>query len=200
MNIGPKYLAARRTAARSTMPGLPAALLIAALAVMLFPATARSHPQTRDGFYIGLGMASGSAAVDFGGNNDDRETGYAGSFRFGWTVNPKFALGLESNSWVKVNDEAAASIGSVTVAGSFFPAEGLVLRGGLGGGYLGEADEGLGGSGGFAYSLGATYEFRVLRTLAIGPQIDYTHVSLENDASANFYNFGLALNWYFIPK
>ena len=203
MSTGPKLLAARRSHTHSWIQGLHAAVLIAALGVTLLPTTASCHPQTRQGFFIGLGLASGSAAVDFGGGSTDRESGVGGSFRLGWTVNPKFAVGLENNSWFKSDAVSAATLGAMTVAGSFFPAEGLVLRGGLGGGYEGEAGDGLGGSAGFAWTLGTAYEFRVTRSFALGPQIDYTHVSLDtadSGASANYYNIGLSLNWYFIPN
>jgi len=69
----------------------------------------------------------------------------------------------------------------------------------LGGGYEGEAGDGLGGSAGFAWTLGAAYEFRVTRSFALGPQIDYTRMNLEF-ADADYYNIGLSMNWYFIPK
>jgi hypothetical protein len=177
-----------------------AAVSITALGLLLLPVTAwAGHPQTREGFYIGLGLASSSAALVFDGESTDRESGTGGSFRLGWTLNPKFAIGLETNSWFKSQDEVAATLGAVTVAGSFFPAEGLVLRGGLGGGYEGEAGEGLGGSAGFAYTLGTAYEFRLTRSFALGPQIDYTHLSTEF-FDANYYNIGVSMNWYFIPK
>jgi hypothetical protein len=106
---------------------------------------------------------------------------------------------MENNSWFKSEEGSAVTLGAVTLAGSFFPAEGLVLRAGLGEGYEGAAGEGLGGDAGFAYSVGAAYEFRLTRSFALGPQIDYTHMSLEF-ADANYYNIGLSMNWYFIPK
>jgi hypothetical protein len=201
MNTGPKHFPARRRPDRpSWIQGFHAAVSITALVVMLMPTTAWSHPQTRQGFFIGLGLASGSAAVGLGeGVSSDRESGTGGSFRMGWTLNPKFALGLENNSWFKSDESGAATLGAVTVAGSFFPAEGLVLRAGLGGGYEGEASDGVGGSAGFAWTLGAAYEFRVTRSFALGPQIDYTRMNLEF-ADADYYNIGLSMNWYFIPK
>ena len=199
MNTGPKPFAARRTHTRSWIQGIHAAVVITSLGAMLLPTTAWGHPQTREGFFIGLGLAKGSAGFDFGSGSSDREGGSGGSFRFGWAVNPKFGLGLENNSWFTANDVAVGAIGVTTVAASFFPAEGLVLRGGLGAGYEGAAGEGLAGDAGFGWTIGTAYEFRVARSFAIGPQIDYTHVDLSS-ASANFYNIGLSMNWYFIPK
>jgi hypothetical protein len=195
MNTGPNCFRAPNTPWRHR---LHTAVAIAAFAMML-PAMAWAHPQTRQGFFIGLGLASGSAALDFGSGSTDRESGSGGSFRLGWTVNPKFALGLENNSWFTSNDVAVATLGVTTIAATFFPAEGLVLRGGLGGGYEGAAGDGLGGDAGFAYTVGAAYEFRVMRSFAIGPQIDYSHMTLSS-ADGNFYNIGLSMNWYFIPK
>jgi len=199
MNTQPRHRAVYRGSKTHAWLGASYAGLILSLGVMLLPTTARAHPQTRDGFFIGLGLATGSAAVDFGSGSTDRESGSGGSFRLGWTVNPKFALGLENNSWFTSSDEAVAAMGATTFAASFFPAEGLVLRGGVGLGYEGEASDGLGGAGGFAWTVGTAYEFRVTRSFAIGPQIDYTRLSLDN-IDANYYNVGVSLNWYFIPK
>src|SRR5436190_15093776 len=186
MNTGPKCFPVRRRAEHpSWIKAFHTAVLVAALGVMLLPmllpTTASAHPQTREGFFIGLGLASGSAALDFGdGSTTDRESGLGGSFRMGWTVNPKFAIGMENNSWFKSQEGSSTTFGAVTLAASVFPAEGLVLRGGLGGGYEGAAGDGLAGDAGFAWTLGAAYEFRVTQSFALGPQIDYSHVGLES--------------------
>jgi hypothetical protein len=143
-------------------------------------------------------------AQTFNGVSSDRIGGSGGTFRFGWVVNPKFALGLENNMCVTSDASIALAVGTSTFAASFFPAEGLVLRGGVGAGYEGAAGEsgygaGFGADAGLGWTAGAAYEFRVARTFAIGPQIDYSHVSFTN-ADLSYVNIGLSMNWYFIPN
>lgn len=148
---------------------------------------------------MGLGLARGSMAQTSQGVSTDRESGSGGTFRLGYAINPKFALGLENNSWFKSYPNAIVAFGTSTVAVSFFPAQGLVLRGGIGAGYGGGAGDGLSGEVGVGWTAGTAYEFRVARSFAIGPQIDYAHVSFEFD-EINYVNVGLSMNWYFIPR
>lgn len=174
-------------------------MAIIALGTILLPATAGAHPDTRQGFFIGLGLAKGSMAQTSGGASTDRMSGSGGSFRLGYAINPTFALGLENNSWFTSDDSGIAALGTSTVAASFFPVRGLVLRGGVGAGYGGAAGDGLAGEVGFGWTAGAAYEFRVARSFAIGPQIDYAHMGFQYVAD-NYVNVGLSMNWYFIPQ
>ncbi len=173
--------------------------VLGALAALLAPTTAKAHPQTRGGFYVGLDLARGSAAVTTSSFNSTREGGWGGGFRLGYAPNPKFALGLESNTWVEVAEGSAVTLGTVTAAVSVFPAEGLVLRAGAGMGDAAGAGGGLSGEVGSGWMLGAGYEFRIARSFSIGPQIHYNAVNLQ-DADFNFFNVGFATTWYFIPS
>jgi hypothetical protein len=47
--------------------------------------------------------------------------------------------------------------------------------------------------------MGAAYDFRIRRTFSIGPQIDYSWMTLS-DFDANYVNFGLSFDWHFIGK
>ncbi len=172
--------------------------VIAAFEAML-PIMAKAHPQTRGGFTVGLDLARGTAAVSSGGSTSSREGGWGGGFRLGYAPNPKFALGLESNTWVDVSYGSAITLGTTTAAVSVFPAEGLVLRGGVGEGHWAGAGGGTSGEVGTGWMLGAGYEFRVARSFAIGPQIHYNQVNLQN-VDYNFVNVAFAMNWYFIPE
>ena len=178
---------------------LHVAVAISALGLVLTNVSAGAHPQTRQGFYIGIGLAAGSADVTSDSQSGSSESGSGGNFRLGYAINPKFAIGLESNTWVHSDATGAGQLGTFTGAVSFFPAEGLVLRGGFGGGNNAGVGDGLSGEVGTGWMLGAGYEFRVLRTFAIGPQIDYNHVSLSY-TDFSFTNIGLGMTWYFIPK
>ena len=165
----------------------------------MLPIIAKAHPQTRGGFTMGLDVARGSAALSSGTGTPSREGGWGGGFRLGYAPNPKFALGLEGNTWVEVAAGSAVTLGTLTAAVSVFPAEGLVLRGGIGVGDAAGAGDGLSGEVGTGWMLGAGYEFRVARSFAIGPQIHYNVVNLQG-ADFNFVNIAFAMNWYFIPK
>jgi hypothetical protein len=186
------------TVSTSWIRQLQVAVAIGALGIITTTLPARAHPQTRQGFFLGIGLAAGTADVA-GGSQGSSESGSGGNFRLGYAINPKFAIGFEGNSWVHTNAAGAGQLGTFTGAVSFFPVEGLVLRGGIGGGNSAGVGDGVSGEVGTGWTLGAGYEFRVMRTFAIGPQIDYNHVSLSN-ADFTFTNIGLAMTWYFIPK
>ena len=94
---------------------------------------------------------------------------------------------------------AVGGLGTSTFAASVFPIEGLVLRAGIGVGYAGAAGDGLGGDVGSGWTTSASYEFRVMRTFAIGPEIDYAHLGFDY-IDNSYVNFGLLMNWYFIPN
>jgi hypothetical protein len=170
---------------------------ISALGTILFPMTAGAHPDTRQGFFIGLGVARGSMGETSQGYSRDRVSGTGGTFRFGYAINPNVALGLENNSFFASKTGSVDALGTSTIAVSIFPTRGLVLRAGIGAGYGGSADDGLSGDFGMGWTAGGAYEFRVARTFAIGPQIDYAHASFQF-SDINYINFGLSMNWYFI--
>ena len=185
--------------ARSWIHRLRAAVAIGALGVMMLPTKGWADPQTRDGFFIGLGLGTGSAGQGSFGASGNRESGSGVGFRLGWTLNPRVAIGIENGSWFKSDEQGSTTLAITTAAVSIFPVEGLVLRGGVGAG----AEKGVGDGGdfGMSWTIGTAYEFRIARSFAIGPQIDYSRIDLPYyDDSINYYLIGLSTNWYFIPK
>ena len=191
----PIAVSRRRSYSRSWVRRFHAVVAIGVVLAILLPAAAGAHPHTRDGFFIGLGLARGSAALGSGARSTPREGGSGGSFRMGYAINPKFALGLENNSWFTWGEGGAVTLGTFNAAASFFPAEGLVLRAGMGGGYVAGFGDGTSGEVGTGWTVGGAYEFRVTPSFAIGPQIDYGHVKLRY-VDGNYINVGLLLNWY----
>jgi len=167
-------------------------------------ALAAMHPNTRDGWFIGLGVGGGSAGLTGNGASSDREMGSAGSLRAGYMLNPKWAIGFESNIWFKTIDGVEWTFGTYAFGVSVFPAEGLVLRAAVGAGDA-EAAFSQGSStvtateNGFGLTAGAAYEFRIARTFALGPQVDYSLVNLDS-FDVNYVNFGVQVNWYILPK
>lgn len=180
-------------------------VLVALGALVARPADAAMHPQARQGWLVGIGAGGGSAGLSGGGVSYDRETGFGGSFRAGYAFNPQLSLELNSIAWTKETNGVRTSFTSSGPALNFYPGEqGLVLRAGVGVG-SGEAsfqsgsvsvttsESGLGVLGGIGY------EFRVTRRFALGPQIQAGWIDLDS-VNANWFNFELGFQWYFLPK
>jgi len=179
--------------------------LVVAACVPSLCAAQGPYPSTRQGWLVGFGVGGGAAAVTANGNSSDREGGVAGSFRAGYAFQPQLSLELNSNGWSKEENGATLTFSVATAAVNYYPAQtGLVLRGGIG---FGSADATVrvnnvtitGTESGFGFTVGAGYEFRVTRTFALGPQVDFGWMTLDS-FDANYVNLGLAFNWYFIPR
>ena len=120
----------------SAVPRMSRVVALSALlasSIFIDAATAAMHPNTRGGWFFGLGLGGGSAALTSGSSSSDREMGSAGSLRGGYAT-PNFAIGLESNIWFKTINGVDWTFGTYAVGISAFPAEGLVLRAGIGAG------------------------------------------------------------------
>lgn len=187
----------------SRTPVLAAALL--ALAIFAVPAMAGTHPQNHNAWSIGFGIGGGSAGLSLDDiDAGDRETGGMGNFRVGYPLNEKVSLALEGNAWSKSENDVTVTFSATTVGAAFFPSEGLVLRGGIGFGSstasydagsvtVSSTESGLGLHGAVGY------DFRVARTFALGPQVDFGYTTFDG-GSANWFGLGLQFNWYFVPK
>lgn len=177
---------------------------VACLIMSPLPAlvSAETYAHTRDGWLIGFGVGGGSAGIS---DASDRQGGVTGSFRAGYAFQPQLSLELNSGFWTKSEGGATTTFDVSGAALDFYPGEGgLVLRGGLG---FGSADVSLdvgnqtlsASETGFGFLVGAGYEFRVLRSFAIGPEVEYGWTTLSS-FDTNFVNANLGLTWYFIPK
>ncbi len=180
-------------------------VILLAMSVPSLAAAAGPYPQTRQGWLVGFGVGGGSAAISVDGTSSDREAGGAGSFRVGYAFQPELSLELNANTWTKTENSVTLSFSVATAAINYYPgASGLVLRGGIG---AGSADATIqvgrtrisGNESGLGLTFGAAYEFRVTRTFAIGPQVDYS-LAKFSDFDSNHVIGGLGFNWYFIPK
>jgi len=183
-------------------------LVLVALVSTLFAAStaiAGTHPHNHNGWSIGLGVGGGTAGLSVdGGPDSDREGGVTGNFRVGYPLNEQFSLALESNGWSKSEDGSNVTFTATTIGGAFFPSEGLVMRAGLGFGNSRFSTDLGGGTvsyteSGFGVNGGLGYEFRVLRTFAVGPQVDFGYASFDG-GSVNWVGLGIQGNWYFIPN
>lgn len=189
---------------------LGAALVLAASCMS--PARAGQWPHERQGVLLGFNVGVGSADLDLEVDgfrpSFNRETGGAGSFRFGYAVQPNLVLGLETNAWTKTDEsdgvEQTWTFGVAALGLTWFPQQdgGLYLRGGvgigsasleidLGNGYsFNGDDQGLGLTGGLGY------EWRLTRRFALGPGVDFGWTDVGDGFSMNWVNFTAGFNWY----
>jgi hypothetical protein len=181
------------------------ALLIAALAT-----TANAQKaQTRDGFWISLGMGAGS--LGFGGDatNDSRQTALSGYLRAGATISPQFLLGVETNGWTHSESDVTTTAGMFSAVGYYYPmaAKGLYVKGGLGVMMVKDnAPIDQGKATGFGGQVGLGYDVRVGRNFSLTPYMNYlmsTGAELKLDGSAtgadinpNIWQVGMGVTWH----
>jgi len=177
-----------------------AILGIAVLSVAARPSGADAqNPQTRQGFFIGLGIGAGSFGVEGG---DERDTGVAGHVTLGGTLTPQLLLGGEFTGWTKEEDGARVSHTNATAIVQFYPIVegGLFLRAGIGSSTLSIS----GTSGNVTVSiddtaLGATaglgYDIRVGSNFSITPYGLFVWGNFEG-GSANHFQGGLGVTWH----
>jgi hypothetical protein len=182
-----------------------AAILVSSLLLVVLPALALAGmwPNERDGWMLGANLGGGTAGLNVSGFDTDRETGVAGSLRFGYAFQNQFAVGLEGNAWTKSVDNETWTFSVGGPSFTYYPAgQGFYMRAVVGGGRV-EYKIQSGGSSisvsdtGFGLIGGAGYEFRVARRFALGPQIDYSYSRIDSDLSINYWNFTVGGNFYF---
>jgi len=184
----------------------PRASMMILCALMIVPAYAfaGSHPQSRNGFFIGFGLGGGNAGIK---NGDNRKTGGAGIFRIGYAVKEDLVFGLESSGWTKSETDMGVDLTltfSVATFGvTYYPGnQGLYIKGGIG--FASSSWEAAMGNAkatysdhGFGLLGGAGYEFRLTDKFALGPEVDFAYLNVGGVVeSANFVSGHLMLNWY----
>ncbi|HTO91812.1 MAG TPA: outer membrane beta-barrel protein [Candidatus Sulfotelmatobacter sp.] len=190
---------------------LGAAMIVAASLASAFNASADPYPQTRNGFYLGLGIGGGTGAASLSGNgfsaSSDRQGGAVGSLRLGWSVMPQLSLGVESNSWARTESGQTVSMSVYTAGATYYPnpSQGFFMRAGVGGGNESFSvssgnSSGSASQSGFGFTVGTGYEMRLMPHWSLGPAVDYGYVNVKNQGfniSSNYVNFTAAMNWYF---
>lgn len=184
---------------------LAVALLVLSLGAASSASLAGTHPHDYNGWSVGFGFGGASAGLSVdGGGSSDREAGGMGNFRLGYPLNDKVSLAFDGNAWTKTENDVTLTFSATTFGVAVFPSEGLVLRGGIGFGStsvsadLGSTtvtttETGLGLHGAVGYG------FRLARTFALGPQVDFGYTTFDG-GSANWVGLGLQFDWYFVPQ
>ena len=178
------------------------------------------HEHARDGWMLGVSLGSGP------GKYEDSETGIASSsepgvlftFRVGRMIQPSLLLDAELTFWAREETTGAESyeegliLTNLALAGTFYPLDrlsplgGMYVRAGIGSGRITNIitsnvnnialrydETGLG------LLLGAGYELRVTKKLALGVGVSFDKFSIGGDVyeSAQFIGYALDLNRYF---
>lgn len=179
--------------------GIAAVLAISSAAI----AGADQHPNVRKGWLVGFSGGAGSAGLSGSHVSTERTSGATGTFRGGYAFNEDLSLELNADVWTKEENGTTVTFSAYTAAIDFYPGHsGLVLRAGIGGGDVTATVEESNTKvdvtrSGFGITAGAGYEFRVARTFALGPQVDFGYTDVS-DFTVNWVGLGLGFTWYFI--
>jgi hypothetical protein len=157
---------------------------VAAIALLASTAAPAGAQESRDGFWISLGVGGGwNLARNIG---DETKPGVAGYLRLGWAVTPQVLFGGEAIFWGREQSEQLFTRGNVTLTGLYYPvaSRGLFLKLSLGVAFLDyfptsdstlvDTERGFGSN----FSLG--YDLRIGRSVFITPNVDFVWQSVEN--------------------
>ena len=175
---------------RSTPVALVA--LVALLAISASGADAQ-HRQVRSGFWFNAGLGVGSLGCD---GCADRVNAISGNLSLGGTISPRFLIGGGATGWVKSENGATLTVGTVDARVRFYPSAtgGFFLTGGLGIGSVRASVSGFGSDSetGLGALVGLGYDIRVGQNLSITPYWNGFAVSSSN-ADANVGQIGLGI-------
>jgi hypothetical protein len=187
-------------------------LVVVALTTMAATTAAAQRPNTREGFWIGLGVGPGSVAAECNTcDEDNRKSDFSGYFRAGGTVSRHVQLGGELLGWASGSTGDEQGLGIASFVALIYPsAEGaFFLKFGLGGMTYAEdfgANELAARAPGL--SLGLGYDFRVANNFALTPflnafasapvsfRINDVPVPSGQEIRINFVQFGLGFHWF----
>lgn len=172
-----------------------------ALALFSETALAADRPQTRKGFWVGLGVGYGSADVSCDDcESGDREGSGAGFLKLGGTLNERVLLGGEVNLWTKEQEGLTVNLYNVSATVTFYPkpSGGFFIKGGAGLSFVDtELREGntvisvdLGS--GFGALAGAGYDIRVARNISLTPAFNFYY---GRPGNLKFGSETIATNW-----
>lgn len=194
---------------------LRARLLLAALLLVVVPGLAHAggYSHTRDGWVYGLNLGWGWAQAEAKDTSNgsaiksDWTDDFTGGFRVAFAPDDTYTYGLEFSGWSEPASALDETVFWVLLQGRYYPGgQGFFVNGGLGMGALNLSATTVVATvsqtnGGFAWGVGAGYEFRVSPTLAVGVAYDYRDVSVGevsyfDDVSTAIQAATIAVTWY----
>ena len=167
------------------------------------------RPNTREGFWWGLGLGWGVAGESCADCAGDQLSGLAGNLRLGGTVSPSVLIGAETNGWYRSDgdDDRALSFGSAVVVIYPSPTGAFYLKAGLGlMSYFAETSQGDLTARAGAAILGAGYDFRVGRNVSVVAFLNSlasTETEYELDGASagtgitmTLFQLGVGVTWH----
>jgi len=161
-------------------------LSLFSMMMLSLPALAQEEPARR-GFWLGFGLGGGANLTTT--LDDGSPGGFAGSFRAGGTLNPKWLLGGESIGWVRdVEEETWAYRSNFSAIVMFYPSAtgGWFLKAGPSISVLNETSavsnqvDGVdivatvsANEVGFGGTFGVGYDLKIGRNLYLVPELSY---------------------------
>jgi hypothetical protein len=161
------------------------------------------NPQTRQGFFISVGVGGGSLGCE---DCDERETGPSGLIYLGGTLSPQLLVGAEFSGWSKKVEgsggDARLTHGNLSAAVQFYPSptSGFFIKGGVGvsqlrielssGGTTVSGDEN-----GIGITAGLGYDIRLGSNFSLTPYGMFGFGSFDG-GSANNGQIGLAATFH----
>ena len=146
------------------------------------------------GFGLGYGFADVSCTDAFFLVCDHTESagGVTGLLTIGWTLTPKWLLGVEANFWSGHSDPRSSSepddfflitaptLGNVSISGYFYPSRsrGFFVKAGAGLSLHATSREGVSTSRGWGWTAGLGYDLRVARSMSLTPVASYQFASI----------------------
>jgi hypothetical protein len=178
-------------------------LLVPVLAVVLLllsPTRAQTY-ERKGHLLLGVNLGYGTAQLQLPDDPSDRHGGLGWNFRFGFFPNDRIALAIEGTLWTSQLEDDYWLLNFTGGSLTWFAWRGFYVRGGLGIG-IANADFAAGPNyrsatdGGLAATAALGYEFRLSRTVGLGPQVDFNWIGLGDDVHANYLNITAAASFY----
>jgi len=138
-------------------------------------AGAAQYPQTRQGFWIGLGGGWGDAVLSCSPNCTFTQAAKGGAatgwLKLGGTLRRDVLLGVELNAWVKNVSGSTESVGNASAAVYYYlvPDGGLFVKGGVGYATFRPSSGSTTSGSGFGLVAGAGYDVRIGRNVSLTP-------------------------------
>ena len=197
----------------------PAVLLTLMLAAGTLTAQAPTAPtapseeprNAHKGFWISVGLGTGSAGVDCSSCSNDRTNGFSGGLRLGGTLSQQWLLGFESNGWFHSESGVDETLAFGNVVAAWYPSRtgAFYLKFGLGGMSY-KATDGVDDltATAPAATLGIGYDFRVGRNFSVTPylnslatsaasfKVNGTSAPTNEDITISLVQFGVAASWH----
>ena len=133
------------------------------------------RPNTRSGFWAGLGVGGGSAEMDCSSCSNFRFTGLSGYVRAGVTVTRFLLVGVETDGWVRSSSDVDDRVGFASLVLLWYPkpSGALYVKAGVGGmKYHSDESGDLLTAKARSVSVGVGYEVRMRGNVSLVPFVN----------------------------